>query len=112
MRGQIAMVAVAVFLTFVVAGSVAKADITYTIVDQGTYYQDGWSVNGTITTDGTIGPLYAGDLLSATLTLSNPLYGTYNATGISIGGTYGNGGGNEFVATATELQTSTAPTLV
>ena len=108
MKRQIAMVAVAVFLAFVVAGSVAKADITYTIADQGAYYQNGWSVDGTITTDGHLGQFYAegsvfnpapyGHLLSATLTLSNPTYGVYTATDLSFFGGY------SMVATPTELQ--------
>ncbi len=102
MKRQIAMVAVAVFLAFVVAGSVAKADITYTIVDQGTYYQGGWSVNGTITTDGTIGQLSPGDLLSATLTLSNPTVGVYTATDITM---FSNDEGVNYpTATQTALQ--------
>ena len=94
------------FLAFIVAGSVAKADpitpITYTIVDQGATYQNGWTLDGTITTDGTIGDLSQSNLLSGTLTLSSPLYGSYTATGITFTlQTHGSGPAME--ATATPL---------
>jgi hypothetical protein len=64
---------------FLLASVKARADTTYTIADQGVVTQEGWSVNGTITTDGAIGRLQPSDFLTATLSLSSPTYGTFTA---------------------------------
>jgi MYXO-CTERM domain-containing protein len=81
MRSQIVAV---IFAAFLLASlSATRADqvpITYTIVDEGAASQGGWSIDGTVTTDGALGQLTQMDFVTATLTLTNPSVGSYTAT--------------------------------
>jgi hypothetical protein len=57
---------------FVSASNVWADNITYNLLDQGATYQNGFTLSGSITTDGTIGTLANSDILSVTLSITSP----------------------------------------
>ena len=78
-------VALGLFLAVLVA-AVSNAwanDITYSI-DNYPADQNGWTITGTITTDGTIGPLVSNNVISWAWTIENGTQ-TYNASSTDQG---------------------------
>jgi hypothetical protein len=79
----------------------AKADIIYTIQNYSSL-QNGYTITGTITTDGTIGILSASDITSTTFTISGP-GGPYSYSGDNVSLT------GDVQASATSITIPTGP---
>src|SRR5271157_5673059 len=72
MRSTTNWFALAIVATLLVASGSGQArggDITYQLVNY-PEYQNGWSLSGSITTNGAIGPLISADIVSMTATVT------------------------------------------
>jgi hypothetical protein len=89
-----------------ISAASGQSPITYNIVDYPSLQEDystgigTWTVNGTIETDGTLGPISTENILGGSLTLTGP-GGTYTQN--SIGG-WGEWGGVALIASTTDLE--------
>ncbi len=100
--------AVILFTLLTLPPAVLAGSTTYNILNYPDL-QNGWTVSGTITTDGFIGDLNENDIKSWTWTISSG-WGTYTATSTDPGSSTGSQGPG-FQATTTEilLHLSTTP---
>jgi len=97
----------ALFLMTVCGASALQAEVVYNIVDYPSL-ENGWTVSGTITTDGTIGTLTARDITAWSFTLTNG--GTTDTwSSAVIGATYSRTTVAGITATATELEIMGTP---